>query len=171
MEGEQIHNPGFESCDLDVPTWDNNRAAWVYNDSGNTDLNLTGITTDTANTGTQSFQFVFGVGGGSFGIELGGTHGTCPERNYKYSFYAKQLTAGVCVVQQWLMGVEWRDFTLPADGTWGYNEVIMFNPFATTGNNIIGGPFELRVVCTAGGQANTVYIDDVSFAYYSDYVL
>lgn len=171
-EGDQVVNGGFEYCGRDLFTFIPG-SAWdgpTLNSTG-LDTSLTAVVSDEKHTGSSSMRFVFGEGGGYMGLSPG-IVSACAERNYHYSFYAKQATAGACKVSftwggVYSQGVNYTEmvdfgtYTPPADGSWMKFEKDIIDP--TIGREFYGNQMAWNITCTGGGLANAVWLDDLSF--------
>jgi hypothetical protein len=152
--GELIGNPSFEDCSQDQ--------FFQFSDSDNqTEYDLVttqnGFSTEEAHTGQQSFKTVINVPGNYFGIQFIGFT-VCQERSIKFSYWAKQLSAGACEMAQLWGGVELGRYPIGTD--WGQVEQTLVD-FKT--DEMSDQYFELRVSCAnASGLGTAVFLDDVS---------
>jgi hypothetical protein len=106
----------------------------------------------------QSFKVVINQPDNFFGIQFTGFT-ACPERNYQFEFYSKQLTPGACwIVQAW-GGKQFGMYLPQADGGWTLTQETLINPKT---DDVYDQYFELQVYCNQTGLDTAVYIDDVS---------
>ncbi|KAF2269710.1 hypothetical protein CC78DRAFT_574574 [Lojkania enalia] len=153
MYSNQLGDDSFEICSL---------SARQYNEISGWDKSQSGVVTDEHHDGDRGFRFVFTEGGGSFGI-YPGVQWACAERTYEYSLWIKQATADSCTMEV-IWGATRNEVILGTHTpTTEWSNIIKDYTITGTGLMIYGNHLEFRVTCAAGGLANPVWIDDLSF--------
>jgi hypothetical protein len=153
MFGEQFSDAGFEAG-ADTP--------WTVPSSENANTSLSGPVTDDSHTGTASYRFVFGSGGGSMAIAADKYQTGCVERTYSTSFWTKQASNNACTVSLW-WGSEYNNVTIgPITPSTEWAKTEQTFEIVPQANGVYGIP-QFRVKCAEGGIENAVWIDDVSF--------
>jgi hypothetical protein len=148
-----VKNPDFED--------DCTTNAWDFNFISGVDQLLTTITTEEAHSGSKSLKVVFNAGGGTLNIKFKNTADICEYRNYRWSFWTKQRTAGACKVQVRLGGKRDQDVDAGPADTWTQTDLTFYSPFLTS--ILQPTDLELQIFCTQGGPEAAIYLDDILF--------
>ena len=154
QSGELIPNPSFEDCVAP--------STYSFINAGGYVPAYSGITIDTAHTGSQSFKANFTTGGGLFGISFNGFV-PCPERNYQYSFWVQTSLSTCSIAQYWGTQVMGNSPNIASGGQWVQITKTLTDPFdaAGTGASALNdNSFQFRITCNGAG---VIYLDDVSF--------
>jgi hypothetical protein len=128
------------------------------------DETLSVITTDMAHTGLQSLRIAFTSQGGSMSINRPYLE-ACPERVYRYSFYANMVSGASCTATALWGGVALNTHTLQLGAGWVKSGADVVNLLSFSPNAMLyDAKFVVQVNCTSNDLGSTVYLDDLSLA-------
>lgn len=163
MYGNQVANHDFETC---------SSSDWIFTDldnngvngpdsAGALDYDLTGIFTDEVHGGEKSMRIVLqAAGGGARLYQYVQQLRVCAERSYTWSFWVKQATANACTVTLAVGGGTYQGVPLTPGTSWTKFEGGF--SIGDSGAFISGGDLTVDIICTGGGMANAVWVDDFS---------